>query len=98
MKFRMPVLRVGRVLEEGERAVDDRRPDLLVASAGEVERDHCEPRDVVDAVAGLAVRDHAVRVLHDPHVVDEREQVVGPHAHELRVETARPGGGCAAPA
>ena len=81
-----PRPRVGRVLEERERAVEDRRPDLLVAAAGELERDDCEARDVVDAVAGLAVRDHAVRVLDDPDVVDEREQVVGAHAHELRVE------------
>jgi hypothetical protein len=57
-----------------------------VASAGQVQRDDCEPRNVVDAVAALAVGDHSVRVLHDPHVVDEREQMVGPHAHELRVE------------
>ena len=81
-----PRLRVGGVLEEGERAVDDRRPDLLVPTAGEVDGDDREPRHVVDAVAGLAVRDHPVRVLHDPHVVDEGEQMVGPHAHELRVE------------
>ena len=81
-----PGLRVGRVLEEGERAVDDRRPDLLVAAAGELERDDREPRDVVDAVAALAVRDHAVGVLDDPDVVDEGEQMVGPDAHELWVQ------------
>ena len=76
MKFRSPA-RVGRVLEERERAVDDRRPDLLVAAPGQLERDDREARHVVDAVAALAVRDDAVRVLDDPDVVDEREQMVG---------------------
>ena len=71
---------VGCVLEERERAVDDRRPDLLVAATCELERDDGEAGDVVDAVAALAIRDHAVRVLDDPDVVDEREQVVGSHA------------------
>ena len=47
-------LGVGGVLEERERAVEDRRPDLLVAAAGELERDDRQTRDVVDAVAAVA--------------------------------------------
>ena len=81
-----PALWIGRVLEKCERAVDDRRPRLLVAAPCELQRDDREPRHVVDAVAALAVRDHAVRMLDDADVVDEREQVIGAHAHELRVE------------
>ena len=42
---------VGRVVQERERAVDDRRPELLVGSAPELECHDGEPRDVVDAVA-----------------------------------------------
>ena len=82
-----PALALGGV-QERERAVEDRRPGLLVAAARERERDDREPRDVVDAVAGVAVRDDPVRVLHDADVVDEREQVVGAQARELQVGDA----------
>ena len=79
MKLRIPPSPVGRV-EERERAVEDRRPDLLVAAAGKRERHDREAGDVVDAVAAVAVGDDPVRVLHDPDVVDEREQMVGAQA------------------
>ena len=81
-----PEVRRGRVLEERERAIDDRRPDLLVAPTCELERDDGEAGDVVDAVPALAVRNDPVRVLDDPDVVDEREQVVGSHRDALPVE------------
>ena len=77
---------IRRVLKERDRAVDDRRPHLLVFPAGELERDDGEAGHVVDAVAALAVRDDAVGVLDDPDVVDEREQMIGTQAHVLEVD------------
>ena len=49
-----PAVAVGGV-QEGERAVEDRRPELLVVATRELERDDGEPCDIVDAVAGVAV-------------------------------------------
>ena len=94
MKLRIPPSPVGRV-QEGERAVEDRRPELLVAAAGERERDDRQPGDVVDAVAAVAVGDDPVRVLHDADVVDEREQVVGAQAGQVQVGHARAAGAAA---
>ena len=82
-----PAVALGRV-QERERAVEGRRPGLLVAAACERERDDGQPGDVVDAVAAVAVRDDPVRVLHDADVVDEREQMVGAQARELEVGDA----------
>src|SRR5579884_3451635 len=39
-----------RRVQEGKRAVEVRRPELLVAAACKCERDDCESGDVVDAV------------------------------------------------
>ena len=79
----------GCVLEERDRAVHHRRPHLLVATSRQLECNHREPRDIVDAVAGLAVRDDAVGVLHDPDVVDEREDVIGLHVRDQRLRAGR---------
>ena len=88
MKLRIPSSS-GRGVKERERAVEDRVPEVLVAAAGERERDDGKPRDVVDAVAAVAVRDDSVRVLHDAHVVDQREQVVGAQARQVQVADTR---------
>jgi hypothetical protein len=81
-----PGARVGRILQERQGAVDDRRPDLFVAAAGEFERDDGESGDVVDAVTARAVRNDSVRMLHDARVVDEGAQMIDPDAHELRID------------
>src|SRR5581483_9632790 len=52
---------VGGCVKEGERAVEMRRPDLLVPATGEPERDDGEPGAVVDAVAAVAVGNDSVR-------------------------------------
>ena len=41
------------------------------------ERDDDQACDIVDAVTGLPGRYHAVRVLDDPDIVDQGEQVIG---------------------
>ncbi len=79
-----PALTGGRV-QERERTVENRGPDLLVAAVCERERDDGEPGGVVDAVAAVAVGDDAVRVLHDADVVGEREQMVGAQARQVQV-------------
>ena len=74
---------VGRVREECERPVEDRRPHLVARPALELQRDDCETSHVVDAVARIAIGDRAVRMLDDTAVVDERQQMVGAHLVEL---------------
>jgi hypothetical protein len=69
-------LAVRRVLEERDRPVEDRGPDLLVFATRELERDDRETGDVVDAVPALSIRDDAVGMLDDAHVVHEREKVI----------------------
>ena len=83
---------VARVAEERQRAVEDGRPRPLGGAPIELERDDGEAGDVVDAVPGHAVRDRAVRVLDDPAVVDEREQVIGAGVRECRARRAAIGG------
>ena len=72
-------------MQERERAVEDRRPDLLVAAVRKCERHDGQAGDVVDAVTAGAVRDDPVRVLHDADVVDEGEQVVGAQARQVQI-------------
>ncbi len=75
----------GRGVQEGERAVEDRRPGALVAAARKRQRDDGEPCDVVDAVAAVAVRNDPVRVLDDADVVDEREHMIVPEARQVQL-------------
>ena len=56
---------VGRIDEECERAIEDRRPHPVPRAPFELERDNSEPRNVIDAVAGGAIGDRTVRMLHD---------------------------------
>jgi len=63
-----PVAVRGRT-EEGKRPVQDRVPGLLPFATRKLERHNDETCDVVDAVAGFAVWDHAVGVLHDAGVI-----------------------------
>ena len=79
-------LGTGRELQEGERAMEDRCPLAIGGAPGELERDDCEPGDVVDAVARLPARDHAGGVLDDPDVVDQRPQVVRSDRRELELD------------
>ena len=79
---------LGSRLKEGERAVEIRRPDLLLAALCKRERDDRQPGDVVDAVAAAAVGNDSVRVLHDADIVGECEQMVGPQARQVQVGDA----------
>ena len=75
--------------QEGERPVEDRASRVCSSPRlRERERHDGEPGDVVDAVAAVAVGDDPVRVLHDPDVVDEREQVVAAQARQMEVRDA----------
>ena len=86
---------VGGGVEEGQRAVEDRRPALVGVTALELQGHDRQPGDIVDAVAGLAIRDGAVRMLHDADVVDERADVVGTRVLEPQLDNGdrRPAGG-----
>ncbi len=78
----------GGCVQERERAVEDRCPDLLVAAVRKCERHDGQTGDVVDAVAAVAVRNDPVRVLHDADVVDEGQQVVGAQARQVQIGSA----------
>ena len=87
MKFRIPVpFGPGGELQEGERAVEHRRPLAIGRAAGELERDDREPGDVVDAVSRLPARDHTGGVLDDPDVVDQRPEMIRSHRRELELD------------
>ena len=89
-----PAVPGGR-MEEGERAVEARRPELLVAALGKGEGDDGEPCDIVDAVAAVAVRDDPVGMLHDADVVHQRQQMVGAQAREVQLgDACGPPPGC----
>ena len=60
-------------MQEGERAVEARSPEVLVAALRERERNDREAGHVVDAVAAVAVGNDPVGVLHDADIVDERQ-------------------------
>ena len=80
---------VGCVVEKCQRAVQHRDPDSVARALFELERDDCEPRNVVDAIAALPIRYAAVGVLDDAAVVDERQQMVGPRVGELQLDARR---------
>src|SRR5581483_3781150 len=76
---------VGGRLQERKRAVDVRRPYLLLAAIRERKRDDGKPGDVVDAVTAVPVGDDPVGVLHDAHVVGECQEMVDSKAREVQV-------------
>jgi hypothetical protein len=88
----------GSELQEGERAVEHRRPLTVVRAPGQLERDGREPGDVVDAVPRFPAGNHAVGVLDDPDVVDQSPQVIRSDRRELELDdryrlSPRPGQG-----
>ena len=58
----------------------------VLRASGELERDRGQPRDVVDAVPGLPVGDHARGVLDDPDVVDQRPEMIRSDRRELELD------------
>ena len=71
-------------VQKRQRPIQDRRPLLLVFAARELERDDDETRHIVHAVAGFAVGDDTVCVLHDSDVVDKGEQMIPADVGELQ--------------
>jgi hypothetical protein len=49
----------------------------MALAAGELVGDDRQPGDVVQAIPELAIGDDSGRVLHDPDIVYERQEMVG---------------------